>query len=283
MVNQPNRHQETLTQAIHRRKSIRSYSGAPLAPEHLGMLKGIAKNAPRLTDTPVRFAFVEDESQVDHILVGILGGYGKVKNAPALLVGIVGPGSHPAESLGFTMEYLILEATRHSIGTCWVSGTFRRKDVVEIVHSKAGEQVLAVSPLGYAVGAGGGELIKSIVGAKKRKPLKDIVFAGHWLGDSQSLLDTQAHLKRIVEAVRWAPSALNRQPWRLILTEKAAVLASVSKNSGLDNGIAMAHWAIAAHEEGIPGKWELAPSRDAWQERLQLPGNVTLVGVYPLS
>lgn len=283
MANLPNRHQETLTQAIHRRRSVRSYSGAPLAPEHLDMLKGIARHAPRLTDTSVRFAFVEDRAAVDLILVGILGDCGKVKDAPALIVGIVGPGAHPAESLGFTMEYLVLEATRHNIGACWISDTFNRKSVVERVPLQAGEQALVVSPLGYPAGSGSRSLFGLPGSARKRKLLQDIVFADRWLGDSRSLLDTQVDLRRIAEAVRWAPSARNRQPWRLILMKDAAVLVSISKNSGLDNGIAMAHWAIAAHEEGFRGQWELAPSRDVWQERLQLPDHVTLVGVYPLG
>lgn len=283
MVNQPNRQQETLAQAIHRRKSIRAYTGEPLAAEHLAMLKGIAKSAPRLTNTPVRFAFITDKNQIDRIFVGIMGNYGKVKHAPVLLVGLAGPGSHSLESLGFTMEYLILEATRHNLGTCWISGMFSQKNVVETVTLEPGEEVLAVSPLGYPAGSGGGKLLKSLAGSEKRKPLKDIVFAGQWQGDAQALLDSRADLARIAEAVRWAPSAMNRQPWRLILTETAAFLLSTSKKSGLDNGIAMAHWAIAAHEEGIPGQWELGAERNDWREQLKLPGNITWVGRYPLA
>ncbi len=282
MVNQPNRHQETLAQAIFRRKSIRSYTGQPLAAEHLAMLKGIARSAPRLTDTPVRFAFVEDPKQVDHVFVGILGSYGKIKNAPALLVGIAGPGDRMEESLGFTMEYMVLEATRHNIGTCWVSGMFRRRNVAEIVPLHEGEKVLAVSPLGYPAGAGGGGLLKSLAGSARRKDVFDIVFAERWQGDAHPMLEARPDLLRAVEAVRWAPSAMNRQPWRLILTDAAAVLTSVSKSSGLDNGIAMAHWAIAAHEEGLPGTWDVNPNRADWQPRLHLPDGVTLVGVYPL-
>lgn len=282
MVNQLNRHQETLAQAIFRRKSIRSYTGEPLAAEHLTMLKGVAQSAPRLTDTPIRFAFVEDPKQVDHVFVGILGNYGKIKNAPALLVGISGAGDHMGESLGFSMEYIVLEATRHNIGACWVSGMFRRKNVADIVPLRDGETVLAVSPLGYPAGAGGGGLLKSLAGSAKRKSVLDIVFAERWQGDAHPVLEARPDLQRVVEAVRWAPSAMNRQPWRLVLTDTAAVLISVSKRSGLDNGIAMAHWAIAAHEEGLPGRWEVNPNRAEWQPRLQLPDSVTLVGVYAL-
>ena len=283
MVHQTRQPQISLTEAIHLRTSVRAYTGEPLAPEHLTMLKGVARTAPRLTDTPVRFAFVEDPEKVKYILRGIIGNYGKVKDAPLLMVGITGEGPHPHESLGYTMEYLILEATRHRIGTCWHSGMFSREHVVQEVSLSTGEEVLAVSPIGYPLPSGGKDLVRLLAGAKKRKHLKDIVFADQWANDARPLLDNRPDLQRIAEAVRWAPSGMNRQPWRLILTNTSAVLTSVSKNAGLDSGIAAAHWAIAAHEEGIPGTWNLNPDRNALKQSLRLPDHVELVGVYPLE
>ena len=125
-------------------------------------------------------------------------------------------------------------------------------------------------------------MLKSLAGSARRKAIEELVFAQRWPQDAQPLLKARPDLQRIVEAVRWAPSAMNRQPWRLILTDTAAILTSVSKRSGLDNGIAMAHWTIAAHEEGLTGKWDIAPNRDNWRKSLNLPDNVVLVGVYPL-
>lgn len=283
MAHQTRQPQISLTEAIHLRTSVRAYTGRPLAPEHLTMLKGIARSVPRLTDTPVHFAFVEDREKVEYILRGILGNYGKVKDAPLLTVGITGEGPHPHASLGYAMEYLILEATRHNIGTCWNSSMFDRKYVAQEVALSPGEEVLAVSPIGYPRPSGSNDFLKSLVGAKKRKYLKDIIFAEYWASGPGTLFESRPDLRRTAEAVRWAPSAVNRQPWRLILTGTSVVLTSVSKNSGLDNGIAMAHWAIAAHEEGIPGTWELNPDGDALRQLLRLPDHVELVGVYPLK
>jgi len=283
MVRQTRQPQTSLTEAIRLRTSVRAYTGEPLAPEHLTMLKGVARTAPRLTDTPVRFAFVEDPEKVKYILRVIIGNYGKAKDVPLLMIGITGEGPLPHESLGYAMEYIILEATRHNIGTCWNSGTFNRKHLVQEVSLSAGEEVPAVSPIGYPLPSGGKDFVKSLVGAKKRKPLTDIVFADQWANDARPLLDNRPDLQRIAEAVRWAPSGMNRQPWRLILTDTSVVLTSVSKNGGLDSGIAAAHWAIAAHEEGIPGTWDVNPDRDALKQSLRLPDQVKLVGVYPLA
>jgi nitroreductase len=283
MVHQPNRPRMSLTETIHRRTSIRTYTGEPLAPEHLTLLQGVAKHAPRLTQTPVRFGFIEGRAQVEHILKGIVGNYGKVQGAPALIVGISGQGPYPQESLGFAMEHLILEATRQNIGTCWNSGMFDSKHAEEQVSLEPGEQILAVSPVGYPAPSGQDKLLKTLVMAKKRKALKDIIYADSWRGNAQTVLDSRPGIESIAEAVRWAPSATNRQPWRMILTAKTVVLTSTRRNSGLDNGIAMAHWYIAAHEEGLPGNWDLEPDRAALRKTLSIPDNIALVGVYPIA
>jgi nitroreductase len=286
MVNESRQPQIPLTEAIRRRTSCRAYNGLPLAPEHLIMLKGIARSAPRLNAAPVRFAFLEGVEQTEAILSGLVGSYGRTRGAPLLLAGIAGPGQHRGESLGYTMEWLILEATRHNIGSCWMSGTFDRQRLAGKIALEEGEEVLAVSPLGYpsadADSALSQKLVKTLVGANKRKPLRDIVFADYWGNSAEALLVNRPDLQRMAEAIRLAPSAVNRQPWRLILTPSMAVLASVSKRSGLDNGIALCHWTIAAHEEGLSGVWDLNPDREALREALRLPAKMEIIGIYPL-
>ena len=113
------------------------------------MLKGLGRTAPRLGDRPVRFAFIEGVAQTEAILTGLIGSYGKTKGAPALLVGIVKSGPLAHESLAFTMEYLILEATRHNIGSCWISGTFDRQRLAGELTLADGEEIPVVAPVGY--------------------------------------------------------------------------------------------------------------------------------------
>jgi nitroreductase len=80
--------------------------------------------------------------------------------------------------------------------------------------------------------------------------------------------------------VQRAPSAINRQPWRLIFAQSMMALISVSKGAGLDLGIAMAHWSIAAQEEKLPGAWNLAPDRERLTREMQIPPTVELVAVW---
>ena len=282
MVDQTKQPFISLAEAIQKRSSIRAYTGEPLAAEHLALLKGIASNIPRLTDTSVRFEFLEGIERVERILTGLIGSYGKVKGAPVLIAGIAGAGPFQAESLGFSMEHLILEAARQSIGTCWISGTFDRQRVKDEISLAGGEEVLAVSPAGYAAPSRSAAFVKVLVGSNKRKPLSQIVFADAWGNSAEGLLTGRIDLQRAAEAVRWAPSAVNQQPWRLILTLSAAVLASVKPKNGLDNGIALAHWLIAARHEGLDGAWDLNPDHEALRKSLKLPAKAEVVGVYPL-
>jgi len=275
--------QMTLAESIHKRTSARAYTGQSLSADHLAVLDGAAASAPRFAGAPVRFEIVTDPAQVSRLLRGLVGNYGKVKDAPALLLGIAGQGTRADLGLGFTMEHVILEAMRRGIGTCWISGTFDRRSAEETARLAPGERVPAVSPLGYPAPGSENRLVKTLIGAKKRKALREIVYAGRWEGDSAAYLSSHPGHRDIAEAVRWAPSAMNRQPWRLVFADNMLVLASVAANSALDDGIAMAHVTISAQEQRMAGVWALDIDGHPLRASLGVPAGVRLVASYPLG
>jgi nitroreductase len=84
----------------------------------------------------------------------------------------------------------------------------------------------------------------------------------------------------LLEVVRWAPSASNKQPWRLVRSgadwhlylERTpgygqGALSSRLKMADLqrvDMGIAMCHLQLAAREQGLSGRWSMEkPSLDS--------------------
>ena len=78
-----------------------------------------------------------------------------------------------------------------------------------------------------------------------------------------------------LEAVRWAPSAANRQPWRAVITEsgvhfyeqksiKDSPLGDVQK---VDMGIALCHFDLSLEEGGISGSFVFE------DPELAVPGN----------
>jgi hypothetical protein len=195
------------------------------------------------------------EPKVD-VFTGLLGGYGKVKGAPHLLVFI---GDERADfvdqHVGFTGEAIVLEATSRGLDTCWVAGFFRESLARELVDLEPGERVFAVSPLGYGTKSLGfaERGMRSMSHAQRRRTVEQIapsVSAGwpQWAVAA-------------VETARIAPSAVNRQPWRFRFDAGALVIA---RDSGvetpkvtkrLDCGIAMLHAELGARATGAAGAW----------------------------
>ncbi len=124
----------------------------------------------------------------------------------------------------------------------------------------------------------------------------------------------QEKLDRIFEAVRQAPSANNRQPWKFVLIRDAAtrkklvsvchdqafvgeaalVIAGVGlaperrmacgvPSDPVDLGIAMEHIALAAVAEGLGTCWIGSFKQDEIRDLLGVPDEVTVVEVMTLG
>lgn len=202
----------------------------------------------------------------DLIFKGAVGTYGKIKGATALAA-FVGAMDSPQvnEKLGYLGESLILEATSMGLDTCWVGGFFRPEVAAELVQARPGEQVLAVTPLGYARESISLEekIMTGFGRTHRRKPMAELVS-----GLEQA--SWPAWVKKALEAARMAPSAVNRQPWRFKVAEDNITVAvdSIKDTYGiakrLDCGIAMLHLELGAMAGGVSGTWEfLSPPQVA--------------------
>ena len=132
-------------------------------------------------------------------------------------------------------EAFVLEAAAMGLGTCWVSGSFRRGAVD--IRLRDGERVLAVTPLGVPA--------RDQMPPRRRKSLARICLNPP---DNWPLWAYQA-----AEAARQAPSALNRQPWSFSYGQRTLRLLGGRADS-LDMGIAMLHMMTAV--AGIRHHWE---------------------------
>jgi hypothetical protein len=116
-----------------------------------------------------------------------------------------------------------------------------------------------------------------------RKPIEQIFFWQHHGAALPFHVFTDERIVRIMEATRWAPSWMNKQPWFFVLTGKEVLIykKQFQDREGkdyhlLDCGIAMAHLHLAAKALGRSGQWELGP--------FQVPGapDAQPIGKYPL-
>jgi hypothetical protein len=114
------------------------------------------------------------------------------------------------------------------------------------------------------------------VSADTRKPWKDIFFDGN--PDAALTEDKAGGLKMPLEALRLAPSASNKQPWRVIkdgnklhifLERTAGYWKAPREDIQLmDIGIGMCNFDIAAEEAGIKGVWKLdreQKAKEGWE------------------
>jgi hypothetical protein len=243
--------------AIPLRRSRRRYDSIPLEPVQLEQLQTLCRGFRPYPEARAEMV----SGSPDIILRGIVGSYGKVKGAPALIAFIGDINDHYVnEKIGYTGEGIVLEATAMGLGTCWVGGSmFFRRDVAEsAVGTGEKERVFAVTPVGHtAKGSSLEERAQTGFGIfHRRKPLEEMV----------SGLDEKEWpdwIKAALEAARLAPSATNRQPWRFNV-EPDSITVSVDSplldfgvSKRLDCGIAMLHIEVATLDSGVKGRWEL--------------------------
>jgi nitroreductase len=196
-----------------------------------------------------------------------LGTYGIIKNARLFLVGTIKNGRLALEDYGYCKEEIILKATALGLGTCWLGGTFQSSNFAKAVDLQKDELLPTVAPIGYpALEKSFTERIMRLVaGSDNRKPWSAIFFAGNF---STPLTQTQVGIyAKALENIRLAPSASNKQPWRILYDAKLNIfhffiersfsykLMGIVSLQDIDLGIAMSHFALTLQELGIKGKW----------------------------
>jgi nitroreductase len=244
---------------IAKRRSRRRFDpNLSVAPETLAPLGKVCNE---FAPFPHARACLITES-AETVFKGIIGSYGKVKDAPAFIA-FIGDMDGPfvQEEVGYTGEGIILEATALGLNTCWVAGFFKPEVVAPLLELSDRERVLAITPVGYAQQSESWEekLMTRFGRSHNRLPLSKL--ATGLPGDKWP-----DWVNVCLEAARLAPSAANRQPWGFDVQDDGVTVFvrtrgpafNVSKR--LDCGIAMLHLEVAAADCGRRGRWEFLPS-----------------------
>ena len=121
-----------------------------------------------------------------------------------------------------------------------------------------------VSPLGYPARKRPIKetLMRKGVGADSRLPAENLFFDQAW--DAGLPAAKQEAIADLIGMVRWAPSAVNKQPWRIIVTQgdyhfyekrdKGYAGEKTGDLQKIDVGIALCHFAMGLEERGMaPG------------------------------
>jgi len=265
-------------EAIRKRTSVRTYSSKMVDRETQDKILNYADTIDNPLGSVSRFKFIDKKSNEDGEK---LGTYGVITGAELYLGAAVKDETFSMESLGYELEELILYMTSLGFGTCWLGGTFNKGAFAKEMNLEENEAFPIITPVGYQAGKRSfAEIImQSAVKPRKRMPWEKLFF---FEGFDIPLTKEQAGLYELpLEMVRLAPSAVNRQPWRVVLKDnnlhffKASADKKESSNldlQRLDVGIALCHFNLTAKECGIDGKIERKCPQD-----IDIPDNMTYI------
>ncbi len=252
---------------IRQRKSVRTYSSRSVDPAMLLELSNYIKNlGSGPFGVPARFELLDLEG-LDQSELRSLGTYGFIRGANLYLLGAARQGREALVDLGYCFEKLILKVTALGLGTCWLGGTFKRSSFAEKMNLEPEELLPVISPVGHAAAAPGAaeKVVRAGAGSDRRKPWSQLFFYNN---EKTPLKPEEAGLYReVLEAVRLAPSASNKQPWRVIKENNNLYHLYLKENiiynrmlgkiklQWVDMGIAICHFELAAKELKINGRW----------------------------
>ncbi|HQG30687.1 MAG TPA: nitroreductase family protein [Deltaproteobacteria bacterium] len=256
---------EQVTDLIRRRRSWRSYLERPLSPGQIGQINRFIESMdPPPFGTNLRFGLVDAHLPEKKRMPGT---YGIIKGARHILVGAMTSSPMDFEDFGYSFESIILFCTELGLGTCWMGGTFNRTLFGLLIGLKDGETIPAVSPVGEP--ASSRSLLDSLfvlsAGSKSRKPFPELFFSRDF---STPMSEPQAgEYAQALEMVRLAPSAANKQPWRIVAAgdsfhfflARSTAYRKIFPEADLqriDMGIAMFHFESAARASGLAGSWQ---------------------------
>lgn len=260
----------SILSVIQQRYSCRNYASIPLNDE---AQRAVSDYLQQLPAGPFqksnRFKLTAATDQDRSALRG-LGTYGFIKNPPAFIIGASGEGPLTLEDFGYRMELIVLQMTRLGLGTCWLGGTFKRSGFSWKINLGANELLPVISPLGYSSDKRSvvDKMFRFVGSSDKRKAWNELFY----LHNIDTVLDKENSgvFDTPLECVRLAPSASNKQPWRIIKgkgrdafhfylkrTPGYESLIKDIKLQNVDMGIAMCHFDLSARDLGLKGDWSV--------------------------
>lgn len=197
---------------LQRRHSVRSFTEQPLSAEVVKKLKAEIT----MTNTQeqgIKFQLITDDPEP---LKGFSKSYGIFENPRNYMAAVVDTATPDIlERAGYFAEKFVIKAVELGLGTCFVGGTYNQSAVK--AQLRAGERVLFLVLLGYPKEKSRA-LANLMVGFIHRKKIDARQFFEPSSGYGAAVAEFPILLEGL-EAVACAPSALNKRPARVFVSE----------------------------------------------------------------
>lgn len=220
---------------IRARHSVREYTEKPIEGVALAGLRNAVVDASQRSGLDIQL--VQNNPEV----FDLVARFGLIRGASTSVV-FLADGTESDEAIGYWGQRIVLTAQELGLNTCWAGMIARKK-------SKAlcrGEKKVRVA---IAVGHG-----KTAGKPRKTKSLEELCAVEAGAGDAP------AWFKVAMEAAQLAPTAVNRQNFRITLrADGRTVRADATKSgawSAIDLGIVRRNFEEAANETGADWRWE---------------------------
>ncbi|MDQ0192343.1 nitroreductase family protein [Paenibacillus wynnii] len=260
----------SVIEIIEKRKSVRAYESTPIGPEVYNAVMDYLGQEENLTGpfggkVNIEWIWAKGDNGGKGIK---LGAYGLIQNPQAYLVGRIKNEKKALVEFGYVFHKLILFVTGLNLGTCWVGGTFNRNSFAREVHMEQDEIIPCITPVGYAREKQRflDTTLRYVVKADNKKPWEELYYDSNF--ETKLAREEADALLTPLEMVRLGPSASNKQPWRLVLSEDRKsvhfYLIHTPNYSGnklgfemqrIDIGIAVCNFHLVCKELGTQGSW----------------------------
>ena len=241
-----------ISETIRKRRSVRTFDGTKLRDEDARAIMEYAEKVENPYNIPITWKLLDanEYGLSSPVIVG----------TDVFITGKMSRVPYAEEAFGYSFEKIVLFAESIGVGTTWIAGTMNRDAFERALALDSGEVLPCVSPIGYPAKKMSlrETMMRKGIKADSRFGFEELFFDG---GFETSLTEEKAGaFKDALEAVRLAPSAVNKQPWRVaVCGDKAHFYEKHSKGyvSGgwdiqkIDMGIALCHFELAAKECGL--------------------------------
>ena len=238
---------------IKARRSVRSFDGNVLDDNIKETLKSAMNEITNPFQIPVEFKFMDakEHGLSCPVVTGTdLYVGGKIENV-----------TNASAAFGYSFEVFVLLAQSLRLGTVWLGGTMNRGAFEKGMELGENEMMPCASPIGYPAKKMSlrENMMRKAVKADERLPFEELFFDGAM--QIPLTKEKAGELLVPLEMVRLAPSAVNKQPWR-ILAENEMIHFYLKRSKGfgkegkldmqmIDMGIALCHFELAAKECGL--------------------------------
>ncbi len=239
-----------MEELIRGRRSVRTFDGTPLREEDASRILDFAEKVENPFELPIGWKLLD--RKIDSLSVPVVTG------TDTYIAGKMRRSARAEEAFGYAFEKVVLFAQSLGVGTTWIAGTMDRKAFERAMGVSGDEVMPCVSPLGYPAGKMSlrETMMRRGIRADTRLDFEKLFFDGSF--EAPLSAEKAGKLRLPLEMVRLGPSAVNAQPWRVLVRGDCAHFYEKKSRGGddwdiqkIDMGIALCHFELGAAEGGL--------------------------------